>query len=173
MIEQIAAGLQIDSKIMAAKFKRMATDLGLPSCELIKIYNSRSAQELGFWAKSLDKEDQYHNAVFKAFYGKGANISNKQVLIDIVESINLPGTDAVKHIDSGTFKPQVDSDWKLAQDLELVAAPTYIINKNKLVGAHPYQKLQHFIESNGAKKRGEGTSPMTLMQKHDKFLLNY
>jgi hypothetical protein len=42
----------------------MAIGLDLPSCELQKIYNSRSAQELGYWAKSLDKEDQYHDAVF-------------------------------------------------------------------------------------------------------------
>jgi len=153
LIEQVAAGLQIDSKFMVLRFKKMAADLGLPSCELKKIYNSRSAQELGFWAKSLNKEDQYHNAVFKAFYGKGADISNKQVLIDIVESINLPGIDAENHLEEGTFKPQVNSDWKLAQDLKLVAAPTYIVNKNKLVGAHPYQKLQHFIESNGANRR--------------------
>jgi predicted DsbA family dithiol-disulfide isomerase len=138
---------------MIAQFKKMATGLDLPSCELKKIYNSRSAQELGYWAKSLDKEDQYHDAVFKAFYGEGKDISNKKVLVDIVESIDLPGIDAVKHLEMETFKSQVDSDWKLAKNLELVAAPTYIINQNKLVGAHSYEKLQHFVESNGATKR--------------------
>ena len=138
---------------MVAKFKKMATDAGLPACELKKIFNSRSAHELGFWAKSLGKEDLYHNAIFIAFYGEGKDISDKQVLADIAETINLPGTDAVKHLKKGTFKSEVDSDWKLAKDLELVAAPTYIIGNNKLVGAQPYQKLQKFIESNGAKKR--------------------
>jgi predicted DsbA family dithiol-disulfide isomerase len=153
LIEQIAADLQTDSKSIVAGFKKMAADSGLTCCELKKIYNSGSAQELGFWAKSLHKEEQYHNAVFKAFYGEGADISNKQVLTDIVESINLSGIEAVKHLEMGTFKPQLNSDWKRAKDLKLVAAPTYLINNNKLVGAHPYKKLQHFIESNGAEKR--------------------
>ena len=138
---------------MAVKFKKMATDYGLPSCELKKIYNSRLAQELGFWAESLDKEEQYHDAVFKAFYGEGLNISNKQVLANLVESIGLSGKDALKHLERETYKHRVDSDWKLAKDLELVAAPTYIINQNKLVGAHPYQRLQKFVESNGVKRR--------------------
>ena len=138
---------------MAAKFKKMATDHDLQACELEKIYNSGSAQQLGFWAKSLDKEDQYHDAVFKAFFGKGANISNKQVLADLVESIGLPGKDAVKHLEKGTYTAQLDSDWKRARDLELLAAPTYIINQHKLVGAHPYKRLKMFLENNGAKRR--------------------
>ena len=138
---------------MAAKFKKMATDYGLSSCDLKKIYNSRSAQELGYWAKSLDKEDEYHDASFRAFYAEGLDISNMQVLTDIVESIGLSGKEAIKHLEKETFKSQVDSDWQLARDLELVAAPTYIINKNRLVGAHPYQRLQKFLESNGATRR--------------------
>ncbi len=152
LIEQIAVDLKIDSKIMAVKFKKMATDHDLPSCELEKIYNSRLAQGLGFWAVSLNKGEQYHDAVFKAFYGKGENISDKQVLASLVESIGLSGKEAVKHLERGTFKPQLNFDWKLAQELELVAAPTYIIKQNKLVGAHPYQRLQKFLESNGAKR---------------------
>ncbi|MCK5099030.1 MAG: DsbA family protein, partial [Desulfobacteraceae bacterium] len=135
------------------KFKKMATDLGLPSCELQTIYNSRSAQELGAWAESLNKGDEYHDAAFTAFYGKGLNISDRQVLADIAESIGLSGQDAIGHLEKETFKLHVDCDWKLARDLELVAAPTYIINSNKLVGAHPYQRLQKFFESNGAKRR--------------------
>jgi len=138
---------------MAAKFKQMAEDNGLPSCELKKIYNSRFAQELGFWAESLNKSDQYHDAVFRAFYGRCEDISNKDVLAILVESIGLSGKDAIKHLETGTYKSNVDSDWKLAKDLELVAAPTYIINQNKLVGAHPYQRLEKFLESNGAKRR--------------------
>ncbi len=138
---------------MAAKFKQMATDNGVPSCELKKIYNSRIAQELGFWAESLNKADQYHDAVFKAFYGRGLDISNRQILANVVESIGLKGKDAIKQLEEGTYKPNVDSDWKRAKDLELVAAPSYIIDQNKLVGAHPYQRLVKFIESNGAKRR--------------------
>lgn len=138
---------------MASKFKKMAAEYGLPSCELKKIYNSRSAQELGYWAKSLNKEDEYHNAAFKAFYGEGLDISNIHVLADIVESIDLPGKEAIEHLEKKTFKPQVDSDWQLARDLKLIAAPTYIINQNRMVGAHPYQRLQLFLESNGATRR--------------------
>lgn len=138
---------------MAAKFHKMATDHGLPACELHKIYNSCSAQQLGFWAASLDKGEQYHDAVFKAFFSEGADISNKQALANVVESIGLSGKDAVKHLEMETFKPQVDSDWKRARDLELMAAPTYIINQHKLVGAHPYKRLQMFLEKNGAKRR--------------------
>ncbi len=153
LLEQVFAGSQIDIKIIKDKFKKMADDLDLPSCELKKIYNSTLAQELGFWAKSFNKEDEYHDAAFRAFYAQGKNISDKQILVKIAETIGLQGEKAAWHLDMRTFKPQVEKDWKLARDLELVAAPTYIINKSKLVGAHPYEKLQKFVESNGAKRR--------------------
>jgi predicted DsbA family dithiol-disulfide isomerase len=145
--------LQVDPVIMTAKFKEMATEQGLPACELKNIYNSSSAQELGFFAESLGKGDEYHESVFRAFYGEGRNISDGKVLADIVESIGMSGKDALTHLKNKTFHSQVADDWKLAKDLELVAAPTYIIDNNRLVGAHPYQRLQKFIESNGAKRR--------------------
>ncbi len=138
---------------MAAKFSEMAADNGLPACKLKKIYNSQSAQELGVWAESLNKGNEYHEAVFIAFYGEGRDISDNKILADIAESIGMSGKDAVKHIADKTYKSKVDSDWKLAKDLDLIAAPTYLVNNNKLVGAHPYQRLQMFAEANGAKKR--------------------
>jgi len=145
--------LQVDPKIMAAKFKKMSDDLDLPSCELKKIYNSNLAQQLGCWAEAMNKGDDYHAAVFNAFYGNGLNISDPGVLADIAQSIGLSGNDAIKHIENKTFKPHVDSDWQLARKLNLLAAPTYIVNQKKLVGAHPYKRLQNFLEANGAGKR--------------------
>jgi predicted DsbA family dithiol-disulfide isomerase len=38
-------------------------------------YNSRLAQELGKWVETRGKGDQYHDAVFQAYFVDGKNLA--------------------------------------------------------------------------------------------------
>ena len=50
------------------RLKRAAEELGLPLGERKKTYNSRRAQELGKWAETAGKGDEFHDAVFCAYF---------------------------------------------------------------------------------------------------------
>lgn len=138
---------------MISHMRKTATELGLPLGKREKTFNSRLAQELGLWAESKDKGDEFHKAVFNAYFADGENIAKIPLLVDLATSVGLPGEEAAAVLETRAFEAAVDDDWKLARKKAITAVPTFMVNQDKLVGAQPYEMLVKFIDINGAKKR--------------------
>ena len=133
--------------------KQAADEAGLPLIDRLKTYNSRLAQELGKWAESNDKGDSFHHAVFKAYFADGINIAKIPALMDIAASVGLPREESEAVLVERTFKAKVNEDWSLSRKNRITAVPTFVMNKDKLVGAQPYEMLERLMEANGVKKR--------------------
>ena len=154
-LEQLFAGRNLDIRRMMQKLEKTAKDLGLPFGERKKTYNSRLAQELSKWAESLDKGDQFHAAMFSAYFVDGTNIGKPDELIRLAGSIGLPEDQVKAVLDSRSFKQAVDADWKLSHTLGITAVPTFVVNNAKLVGAQPYEALEQLLIGQGGQKRNE------------------
>ncbi len=139
--------------MMKDRMKQAADEAGLPLGDRDKTFNSRLAQELGKWAESNDKGDPFHHAVFKAFFADGINIAKIPALVDIAASVGLPREESEAVIVQRTFKADVDEDWALSQKNGITAVPTFVMNKDRLVGAQPYEMLERLMEERGVKKR--------------------
>ena len=111
------------------------------------------AQELGKWAEEQGRGEEFHNAVFRAYFVDGINIAKSEELISIVRKIGLPAEEAEKGLLSRTYKAAVDADWKLSRQLGITAVPTFVIDKRGVVGAQPYDVLEKFLEENGVRRR--------------------
>jgi predicted DsbA family dithiol-disulfide isomerase len=129
--------------------KQTASDLGLPFGEVVNIYNTRLAQELGCWAETENKGEAFHAAAFAAYFVKAENLADQKVLEDIAVSIGLDGEKARNVIAQRSFKVQVDADWKLAAENTISAVPTFMINGERLVGAQSYDKLKTLMHRHG------------------------
>jgi predicted DsbA family dithiol-disulfide isomerase len=116
-------------------------------------YNSRLAQEVGKWAESRDKGREFHNAAFRAYFVDGQNIGKADVLVEVVESVDLSGEDALKVIQDRTFREDVDLDWNRSRELRVTAVPTFLFNHRFLVGAQKYAALEKLLLSNNVKRR--------------------
>lgn len=138
---------------MMLRLKKTAADLGLPFGERDKTYNSRLAQELGIWAESKNKGDEFHRAAFKAYFVDGKNIAKIPVLMDIATSVGLPEKEAVAALETRAFKAAVDADWDRSREKAITGVPAFVLNQDKLVGARPYEMLAKFMEINGIPKR--------------------
>jgi len=138
---------------MEEKFKRIAAEQGLSFCGPEKIYNTRLAQELGAWADTMDRGDEFHHAVYVAHFGEGKNISDRKVLCELAESIGLSPDEAMRSLEKRSFKSAVDADWQLSKQVKIMVIPTYLINGNRLVGVQSFVKLSRFLEINGVEKR--------------------
>jgi predicted DsbA family dithiol-disulfide isomerase len=149
----LLAGRPVDFKVIASKYANLAKELGLPFAQADRVYDSRPAHEISVWAHANQKITAWHNAVFHAYYALGRNISSATVLADLAASIGLPQATALEALDAGTYKKAVDHDWSLAHRHDIIAAPTILLSDARLVGAQPYEKLQQFVESNGALKK--------------------
>ncbi len=138
---------------MKDHMKKAADEAGLDFGDREKTYNSRLAQEMGKWAEGNSKGDLFHNAVFKAFFADGTNIAKIPVLVDIAASVGLPREEAEAVLVKRTFKTDVDEDWSLSKKNGITAVPTFVMNKDRLVGAQPYESLKNLMEAQGIKKR--------------------
>lgn len=138
---------------MRRKLGKTAEEFGLPFKGSDKLYNSRFAQELGLWAASKNKGEEFHAAVFRAYFVDSKNIANIQVLVELAASVELPGDEAAEILTTRAFKPAVDADWALSGKKSITAVPTFVMNQDRVVGAHPYEVLEGLMEANGVKKR--------------------
>ena len=135
------------------QLRDVADELGLPLGNREKTYNSRMAQELSKWAESQEKGDAIHDALFKAYFVNDLNIAKISILIEIGESIGLPGEKIREVLETRAYEQAVDSDWSRCYDLGIRSVPTFVFNGQALVGAQSYDNLSRFLESNNARRK--------------------
>ena len=152
-LEELFAGRSADIEKIMLRLKQVAHELGLPLGERKRTYNSRLAQELAKWAESKGKGDEFHEAVFRAYFVDGKNIGKADELVLLVKSLGLPDKEAKRVLESRTFRGAVDSDWSRAHAMGITAVPTFVIDQQAVVGAQPYEVLEQFLKTNHVKKR--------------------
>ena len=152
-MEKVYASRKIDISQAMAHLKKAAQELGLPWGERKNTYNSRLAQELGKWAETKGKGDEFHNAVFQAYFVDSKNISKTDVLVDLVKAVGLPEKEAREALQTRAFREVVDSDWALAHRRGISAVPTFVLDHQVVVGAQPYELLEQFLLNNGVERK--------------------
>ena len=152
-LEELFAGRDIDLPQAMARLKKVAKELGLPLGERKKTYNSRLAQELGKWAETKGKGDQFHDAVFRAYFVDGKNIAKADALVGLADAVGLPEKEACEILQTRAFKEAVDSDWALCEKMGISAVPTFVLDHQSLVGAQPYEALEQLLLENGVKRK--------------------
>jgi predicted DsbA family dithiol-disulfide isomerase len=152
-IKEVYAARIINIPQAMDRLKKVAEELGLPLGERKKTYNSRSAQELGKWADSLGRGDEFHDAVFRAYFAEGKNIARLTVLASIVKGMGLSEKEAREALKKRSFQDAVDSDWELAYQLGISSVPTFVVDDEAVVGAQPYEVLEQFLLEKGIKRK--------------------
>ena len=152
-LEEMFSDRPYDLKEMMVHMKRVADKEGLPLGERKKTYNSRLAQELGKWAESQGRGDDFHDAVFRAYFADGKNIGKISELVDLAKSVGLPVDQAHKVLETRAFRDVVNHDWSRSRTMGITAVPTMFIDHRALVGAQPYEIMEAFLETNGVKRR--------------------
>jgi len=151
-LKELFAGRDLDIQGMVARLKRVADELGLAWGDRDRTYNSRLAQELGKWAEEKGKGDEFHSAVFRAYFVEGKNIGKRGVLTDLAGSVGLVKEAAKEVLETRSFRAAVDEDWRLSRERGITAVPTFVVDHNLLVGAQPYQTLEGFLRNSGVRE---------------------
>jgi len=133
--------------------RKAAEEAGLPLGERQKTYNSRLAQELGKWAEEKGKGEDFHHAVFRAYFVDGIYIAKIKERVSIARKVGLPEEEAREVLQSRTHKAAVDFDWNRSHQYGITAVPTFVIGRKGVVGAQPYEVLENFLEENNIKRK--------------------
>ena len=137
---------------MKSRLKAAAKDFGVDIGDRQKTYNSRLAQELGKWAESKSKGNEFHLAAFKAYFVNGQNIAKIPILADIAKSVNLSAKEAQTVLEKRSFSQAVNSDWKRAVEMGIRAIPTFMFNGQSLTGAQRYEALEQLVTTDNVLK---------------------
>jgi predicted DsbA family dithiol-disulfide isomerase len=118
-----------------------------------KTYNSRLAQELAKWAEFKGRGEEFHKAVFRAYFVEGRNIGKIKELALLAKSLGLPDQEATRVLESRTFQEAVDDDWSRSRAMGVTAVPTFAMNRQGVVGFQPYEELEQFLKTNHVQRR--------------------
>jgi predicted DsbA family dithiol-disulfide isomerase len=149
-LEELFRGRNVDRKAMHAQMKARMDAEGLPYGERTMTYNSRLAQELGKWADTQPGGDAIHDALFRAYFVDARDISQPDVLLDIVKAVGLPEDAAREVLETRTFKAAVDADWELSRQYGITGVPTFVAGRQGVVGAQPYETLERLVQEAAA-----------------------
>jgi predicted DsbA family dithiol-disulfide isomerase len=144
-LADLFAGRNVDLRAMHAQMKARMTAEGLPYGERTMTYNSRLAQELGKWADTQPGGEAIHDALFRAYFVEGRDISRPAVLLEIAERVGLSAAGAREVLERRTFKAAVDADWALSHQYGISGVPTFVAGRYGVVGAQPYEALEELV----------------------------
>ncbi len=152
-IQDLFVGRRIDVPSVQKQLNNAAEQCGLPFNMGDMVYNSRAAQELGKWAESVGRGEDFHNAVFRAYFVDRLNIAEAPVLIKIVESLGLNPAVAEETLTDGAFKIEVDEDWAHSMESSIMGVPAFNAAGRIVVGAQPYEVLERLVKVAGAQRK--------------------
>ncbi len=145
-LEDLFAGRNIDLPAVRARLKRAAEEVNLPLTDRNMTYNSRKATELGKWAEDMGNGDAWHDAVFRAYFAEGLNISDTGVLKDLCRGIGLDPETAEDVMAKRTFRKAVDEDWEYSLRIGISAVPSFLYQGRIMVRAQRYEMMEKLVK---------------------------
>ena len=85
----------------------------------------------GYLCVNLDVKNLYINVVFDAYWKKNLDISNKQILINLLKKCEINSNVFFEDIENNNIKNELKNLTKEAHEKEIFGAPTFVIN-NKI-----------------------------------------
>jgi predicted DsbA family dithiol-disulfide isomerase len=112
--------------------------------------NSYLALQAGEWAEGRPWGDDFHRALFKAYFEDLADIGTIDSLVAIAEGAGAPGEELRRVLEEGTFRQQTDDGLRWSRAVGVSAVPTFIFDEQVgIVGAQPYEVLERVLQQMG------------------------
>jgi predicted DsbA family dithiol-disulfide isomerase len=129
---------------MMQSLNEMAQEEGVVMNRKDMTYKSRNALLLAEASKTLGREPFYqlHNALFEAYFSRGLNIGDQQVLTELATAVGMPQT-LIQHAwREEQYATRLEDNLQVAAKMHLRSVPSYLIGEQTLVGAVSLHALQ-------------------------------
>ena len=145
-ISDLFRGRDIDLEAMHERMSAEMAAENLPYGKRTHTYNSRLAQELGKWGDTTEHGDALHNALYRAYFVQGRDISNTDELVAIATETGLDPKTARQVLEERQFSAAIDADWQKSHEFGVTGVPTFAVMGMGVPGAQPYEVLQRLVE---------------------------
>jgi predicted DsbA family dithiol-disulfide isomerase len=128
---------------MSANLKNYGAQFGLLFNQLELLSNSHLSLLAGEFARDNGKFQEYHEAIFKAYFTDGEDIGKVDVLNDILEKLALDKEEFISAVKEGLYEDRLNQAGNAAHINQINSTPTFIINnKYAVVGAQPVESFR-------------------------------
>jgi len=111
------------------------------------VANSMKAHRFAHYAKSLGKQDEAEELLFKSYFCDGKNTDDIEVLISLAEQIGLEAENMRLMLNSDQFKSEVQEDIKEAEGIGVTGVPFFVFDgKYSLSGAQNSEVFLNALE---------------------------
>jgi predicted DsbA family dithiol-disulfide isomerase len=109
---------------------------------------TKLAHEAAHWARAQGRFDDYHYEIFRAFFERGEDIGDVEVLIALARKLSLDSDSLRQALASHEFLETVVGDERDAARLGVTGVPAFIANrKAALSGVQPIENLTSLVAS--------------------------
>lgn len=126
--------------------QRLAAEAGLVMRRPPFRTNSRRALESAEYAREHGRFDDYHLALFKAYWEDNLNIGQIPVLRQVAERVGLDPDGLEAALCDGRYAQAVEADLEESRQLGITGVPAFIIGRYLVVGAQPYSVFKRAAE---------------------------
>jgi predicted DsbA family dithiol-disulfide isomerase len=151
-LEQLFRGRRVDIPALHERMAGLMAGEGLTYVPQRLIPNTRLAQELGAWG-NVRSDGKLQGALYRAYFADGKDIASVDALVAVAAGVGLDADEARLVLVDRTFQPEIDRQWTRARDLGVTGVPTFIVGRNGVVGAQPYETLEEMVLASGAQRR--------------------
>jgi predicted DsbA family dithiol-disulfide isomerase len=136
---------------LSERLTTMFDEAGLPhAARLGKVPNSRRSLMLGELARDRGVLDELHPRLFDAYWARGLDIGDKEVLIAEGASVGLDGGDVAAALDDQSYLERVLEQTREATELGAGGVPAWVVDERLLVpGAQPHDVFARVMERLG------------------------
>jgi predicted DsbA family dithiol-disulfide isomerase len=120
---------------------------GLPfAARIDKIPNSRQALMLAELARDAGVLSQLHPRLFDAYWGRGRDIGEAQVLIEEGTAVGLAEADIREALEDERYLPRIEASTRNAMENGAGGVPAWAIDQRILVpGAQPHEVFEQVL----------------------------
>jgi predicted DsbA family dithiol-disulfide isomerase len=156
-LSQLFPGVPLPA--LHARTKRFAASFGVSGFEPPNwLHNSRRALAIAEHARDLGKLEPLRREMFDAHWRKGKGLEADDDLSVIARAAGLdPGAALVASSD-GVLLSRVDEKQDEARRNGVRGIPTFVFERERIVGCQPYEALHAAACRAGAEPRGSGAS---------------
>lgn len=111
---------------------------------------SRLAHEAAQWARTQGEFDAINAEIFRAFFERGENIGEPEILIALAAKLDLDADLLRRALESRKFEPSVIADEREAEIIGLSGVPAFVANRKfALSGVQSLENLKMLVERAG------------------------
>lgn len=107
---------------------------------------SRRAHEAAHWARTQGRFDDYHASIFRAFFERGEDIGDMNVLASLASELTLPGETLRDALERRVFESSALDDEREAAALGISGVPAFVADRRTaLSGVQPVDSLKQLV----------------------------